>query len=352
MLTPQQRKDLRDQILNAFVDAKALEMFLDEHMNLKLDRYVASKNNFETQCFDLINRAQSDGKITDLLQSLANHHSNAGFSAFAAGLLATQTPLPVAAPPRTLARPYIVKRRPILNRRKFWDHLASFATESGNRVLVVKGGVGKSYSLWLASHHCASGKQCASIVQVSVNAGKVLDVDGTRIVSLIADRLWGHAVATDEFATPVRGSRDFGALLVQRLSQIQERTWIFLDEFNLVNIDDSALELLRKLCTAIDAGECPKVWLLLVGLDPAKLDARVGAYLPTDDVERPTQEDIKDYLVWFAQTLGRSVTAASLDQVTAELGALLPDWPGHADWATFHRKLAEKCQAIEQGVLK
>jgi len=173
-----------------------------------------------------------------------------------------------------------------------------------------------------------------------------MNVCAVRLAELFAERLEYAPFKTDGLAQDVRIARDLGAPLVHCLSEQPKRTWLLVDGINHINLDESALELLRRLCLAIDGGECPNVSLFLVGLDPAVLGSQFTRFMLIDRVGRPQRQDIEDYLKAFADSVGTPRPPVEFAKVAGELDGLLPAAPDHVHWHEFHEALATKCAEI------
>ncbi len=345
------RRQFRIHMMGAF-DANSLDLFLQDWLDRKLDHIIAAGKTFPMQCQLVITWAEEAGKLRVFLEAVvADPNLNQTIKAFSAALLATAAP--VVAVAGTTPRLFMVNQRPLLDRNTFWARLDALANgTAGHRVLIVNGGVGKTYSRWPLSHICDPARGVARLACVDANAGRVIDVDGPRLASLIASRLWGDGSLgeADTLAQAHRVSKDLGGLIVQRLAALQERTWVIIDELNLVSLDESAIEVVRRLCHAVDGNECPNVWLFLFGLDPARLGPRVGPYVALDLVCRPTLQDIEDYLRWFAGEAGKQPPPYALEKAAGELDALLLPTPDHANWYLFHEQLGRHCKSIATGV--
>jgi hypothetical protein len=338
-------------MLEAF-DHDSLNLFLQDWVGTKLEDSIDVNTNFPMQCQQVILWAERAGQLTHLLDAIKTNHPKDSFRQFVANLLSRPTILPSGT--GIAVRPYLVNRRPVLNRTTFWQHLTELSSGSNSsRVLIVNGGVGKSYSRWPISFMCDPSRTAATMVTIEVNAGNAVNVDAVRLGNLIATRLWGGFDwnDADELAQSSRVVKDLGSMIVQRLAALKERTWLIIDELNLVNLDESGIDLVRRLCQAIDAGECPYVWLFVFGLDPAKLGSRLGRFLAIDLVKRPCRQDIEDYIVWFANTIGQPRSSDSLKPTVDELDALLPSVPDHSSWDKFHDMLSQKCFSLAQGTL-
>ncbi|TXH84363.1 hypothetical protein [Thauera aminoaromatica] len=345
------RRQFRQQLENAFTST-TLDLFLQDWLDKKLESIVPSGKEFPMECHLVILWAEREGRLLAFLQAIDVHHENPTFRKFVGELMST--PMAAIPQPGVPTRPYMVNQRPVLDRSTFWQRLVALADGvGGNRVLVVNGGVGKSYSRWPVSHICDPIRKFALLACVDANAGKVVNVDGARLAGLIATRLWGSSSLSieDGLAQPHRVTKDLTSVIVQRLAALQERTCLIIDELDLVNLDDTAIELLRRLCQAVDGNECPQVWLFLFGLDPKRLGPRVAPFLSVDQVQRPSRQDIEDYLVWFAGTVGKPLLPGALEQAVDTLDAVLLAAPDHSNWDTFHQMLAQKCSGIAQGTV-
>jgi hypothetical protein len=351
-LDNQQRRLLRNEMTGAF-DRPSLDLFLQDWLNVELDLVVATGKSFEMECQLVITWAERNGQLMPFLKAVQTQHGKATFRDFASGLLTTLTTTVIATGGQS--RPFMVGTRPVLNRNGFWKHLADLANgvPTCGRVLVVNGGVGKSYSRWPVSHICDPSRHETRMVRVEANGGKILDITAMSLANAIATRMWGaNSLAdTDDLAQAARIGKDLAAMLISRLSAIQEKTWLLIDELNLVNLDATATELLCKLCNAIDARECPNVWLFLIGLDPLKLGPHVAPYVCRDQVLRPRREDIEEFVRWFARAAGKPDDPVALKPTIDDLDVSLPENPNHDHWTSFHEKLTEKCEGIRQGTL-
>ena len=350
-LDNQQRRQLRQEMIGAF-DRQALDLFLQDWLDIELERVTPAGKIFDMECQLVILWAEDTGRLTALLQAFQNHHPKQAFASFAAALL-TKLSTTVTAPGAP-NRPFFINTRPVLNRKLFWERLSNLANGGPvGRVLAVNGGVGKSYSRWPISHICDPSRNQARMVRVEANSGGVLDVTGVSLASAIASRMWGsdELPGADELAQVSRVTKDLASTLIARLAALPNRTWLVIDELDLVNLDKSAVEFLCKLCEAVDGNECPNLWLFLLGLEPTKLSAHVAPYIPLDVVHRPERADIEDFVRWFARTAGRSDDPVALKPTIDALDVLLPPDPNHDHWKQFHAQLHHTCERIRQGTL-
>lgn len=345
--TPEQLTALRKKMLLAF-DKDSLDLFLQDYLNIILAEVVNTLVGFEMVCNLFLRWARQEGKLQLFLQAVVQQHDNAAFKQFAWGLLAKPAPADNGAS----KRPFIFANRLLLDRSSLWERLDGLAAgREQSRVLVVSGGVGKTYSQWPVSSMCPEATGL-SLARVDVAAGKIVDVDALRLATLISNRLGGNtkALETDDLAQAVRQGNDLGEMLVQLLSNLPKQTWLILDQLNAVNLDSSAADVISRLCEAVDARECPNVRLFLFGLDREKLSSRIRGQLLVDLVGRPSKNDISEYLVWFANSANKQLSEQSLETAAAKLDAVLTELPAHAHWATFHEELEDQCRKIKEGM--
>lgn len=362
-LTRPQRTELRDRMVVGFLDEPTLTMFLADHLDLALNTLVDTKSPFKFLCFELVERLVSEGLIDGFLQAIAANHANKAFRDFAQSLraapavVAVPIPVPVPVPGPAAAagnvpqKPFVISKRVIIDRHDLWTSVAEQATTlEATRTLVVTGGVGKSYSLWLISRMC-DPKKVGAFASITLSQDGIINITAARLAQLITTRLCESPVITDTLAQGAREAKDLSIQVVKRLSSLPGPTWLFIDGFNQVSLDESGIDLLRTLCTALDSRECPNLWLFLIGLDPDRLGSDLEDYVMIDRVGRPKRKDIADYLVWFATTIGRPLTEEQLKKQIDELDATLPLVPQHPDWNAFHAKLTLTCQGIRAGIL-
>lgn len=357
-LTKEQRRDLRQAMLAAF-DPNALSLFLEDWLDISLANAVQAGDPFEAQCQKLIKWAESVGKIDELYRAFQQHHTNPGLNMVVIGILATKTTS--TAPEGEAARPFLINKRPVLNRQGLWERLKVFAAgnKAIDRILIVTGeaATGKTYSQWMISHVFAPHRQSYSFALVDLTQGTDAEVDGVTLAERISDRLWPQEIANgtmkrfDDLAQPARETRNIGDLLVGRLTALQKPTWILIDGLNAVRIGKTAVDLLVRLCHAIEIGECSQLWLILIGMKPDQFGPEVALYVPFDKTSRPNRQDIEEFLVWFVTDISRAEAAVALGNHIDQLDATLPAQPTHDAWIAFHQALVEKCQGIRQGML-
>jgi len=347
-----QREQLRKAMIGAF-GRDALELFLDAKLDVQLDNIVPKDKTFEFECHLFIAWADREGRLPALLVAFRDGQNNPHLKSLALELLG---PPPPPAPPGglTSAHPHLLGRRPLVNRNSLWTHLDEVVRGVRNdRVLLINGGVGKTYSQWLIVHACDAVRVGGRLAYVDANATGVAHVDARKLAELIANRLWGQGTLGDDadMAQPQRVAHDLAALMINRLAALPAPVWLIVDELDLVNLDLSALELLRRLCEAVQRGECDQLWLFLVGLDRQKLGPKVSPYVAVDLVERPRRADIESHIQALAARAGTPLSAGQLKPAVDELDALLPPAPDHAAWEAFHDLLVRKSGDIAKGVL-
>lgn len=343
MLNSLDRRKLREAMSNAFVDRAALELFVDDNLDERLGDIASPNEVLPMQCLLLIRWSEDNNRMRTLLTAF-QQHPNPVLQALALQLLAVGG---VAAAGGQEPRPHTVSDRPVIDRKNCWQGIVAMAQGAGTRVLAVSGGVGKSYTLWLVGHWCkVSGEQPA---RVEVDQGNATNVDAQRIAMLLSKRLWG---TTDlrgldqSLAQAPRVAKDIAELLVQRLAALPEPTWLVLDQLNHVCLDPSAIELISRLCEAVDRGECGTLRLLLLGLEPTKLGPHVGVFVKGDQVARPAPQDIADYLTWFAGDVGQPLTEAEAATAAQQLDTKLGADADHQNWSDFHTELRAVCGRI------
>lgn len=343
-----ERAALRKGMISSFT-VEELDIFVQDHLDVEMSTVVNTAGAFEVVCQRFIRWAEQKGNLARFLQAV----------------VAADPPLPKLVPIATElvakaqaaaaaldgnGKPFVVSNRPLLDRDPLWRRVTSLGAPGANRVLVVNGGVGKSHSVWMLSYLCDPGFDTARLVWVDARDADVPVTPGS-LARLLALRLWdaGSAAGPDPFAQDARDSRKLATLLVGRLSALPAATWLVIDELNLVNLEPEALDLLGRLSKAIDAGQCPNVWLFLIGLDPNRLGPQVAQFVPVDEVTRPAKDDIKSYMTWFAQSLD-SADPAAIEAAVDELDAALQPTPSHADWDAFNKLLRDRCTDIAKGV--
>lgn len=332
-----------------FGDEETLTLFLDD-LDIKFNHIAPPGKTFPLQCLAVIHGLEAEGRLLAFLESVVRRHPHPGFKLFASELLNLHSipTNPVRAAPGP-AKPHVVSKRVVLNRHDLWNRVVLQARTAGDRIVAVTGGVGKTYSRWLISHMCDPLRKAATLATVELDSD--CNIDAARLARLISTRLFAQAITTDGLAQRAREAKNIGAEIVHRFSELKERTWLFIDGITPVNLDKSAVDLLRTICVALDTGQCPNLWLFLVGLDPNQLGPDIAPYLHIDRVTRPRREDIENYLLWFADAIGRPHPAHRLKATVDEIDALLPSEPDHSSWHVFHLNLTNKCKGIEEGTL-
>ncbi|MUG92504.1 CHAT domain-containing protein [Scytonema sp. UIC 10036] len=89
-LTGQQRKRLRDALISAFPDRSSLEQLLDFELNKKLNQ-ITQDTNLQTVVFQLIQRAEAEGWVVDLIRAARKENpGNSELQAIARELLSPE----------------------------------------------------------------------------------------------------------------------------------------------------------------------------------------------------------------------------------------------------------------------
>jgi len=333
-----ERANLRDAMLKSF-SFDGLDLFLQDHLDVELARSVGTAGGNDIVFQRFIIWAEQKGKLTRFLELVAADPELPHLLQIAKELIAKAQA--AAAPGGGSAKPFTVSGRPVIDRDTLWQRVKTLSGPGANRVMVVNGGVGKSYSVWMLSYLCFG---TARLVKVDANDADIPITPGS-LASLLAIRLWdtSNGAEPDPFALDSRDSKGLAIRLISRLSVLQTATWLVVDQLDLVNLEQESLELLARLSKAIDAGECPNVWLFLIGLDPNRLGPQVAQFVPVDLVTRPSRADIDSYVTWFARSVNSDEPPARLAAAIDELDTTLQPTPSYADWEAFHNLLRDKC---------
>lgn len=344
-----ERADLRREMLGSFT-REELDIFLQDRLDVELRIIVDVEGSDELVFQNFIRWAGRRGELTKFLQAVSAAPNLPRLQAIAATLLAKAQS--ASAPGGNgNAKPFTVSGRLVIDRDPLWQRVTALGGPGSNRVLVVNGGVGKSHSVWLLSYLCDPSFGAARLVWVDTSDADVPITPGS-LAKLLAVRLWDgtSGAGPDPFAQDARDSKGLASWLINRLSGLSKPTWLVLDELDLVNLEPESLELLARLSKAVDAGQCPNVWLFLVGLDPNRLGAQVAHFVPVDLVTRPARTDIESYITWFARSVNSGEPPARLAAAVDELDAVLQPTPSYADWEAFHDRLRDKCGRLAKGI--
>jgi hypothetical protein len=210
----------------------------------------------------------------------------------------------------------------VIDREQFRAGLRSLAAED-YRVLVVSGppGSGKTHSWRLIDHlrqaGMLDGHKC---VRVSTHIWGNAEVTGEMIAQAAADRLGLDIRLTGSGELADARARKILDMLVGRYPADGVIRWIVLDGLDRPRVLDSARDVGRQLITMVDDGELPNTRLVITGFD-GSLTA-VSASVLTDQIPAIDRERMRSFLADVAARLGRTVGAAELDALAAEvLGA-------------------------------
>lgn len=343
-----ERANLRMGMLASFTLGD-LDIFVQDHLDVELVNIVDTAGTFELVCQRFIRWAERKGGLTRFLQAVVADPKLPKLLQISTELVAKAQA--AAASGGGNDKPFIVSGRPVIDRDPLWQRVTTLGGPGSNRVLVVNGGVGKSHSVWLLSYLCDPSFGTARLVLVDARDADVPITPGS-LASLLAMRLWDttNGAGSDPFALDARDSKGLANRLINRLSGLLTATWLVIDELDLVNFEPESLDLLSRLSKAIDTGQCPNVWLFLIGLDPNRLGAQVGQFVPVDLVTRPARADIESYVTWFARSVGSGESPANLGAAVDELDEVLQPTPSREDWDAFHDVLRDKCGRLAKGI--
>jgi hypothetical protein len=346
-LNSTERTSLRVAMLASFALGE-LDIFVQDHLDVELVNVVDVSGPFDLVCQRFIRWAERKGELTRFLRAVVAEPKRPRLREIAPDLIAKAQA--AATPGGGSAKPFVVSGRPVVDRDPLWKRVTTLGSPGTNRVLVVNGGVGKSHSVWVLSYLCDPSFGAARLVWVDAQDADVPITPGS-LVRLLASRLWDTAGAagSDPFAQDARDAKGLATWLINRLAGLPAATWLVIDELDLVNLEPEALELLTRLSKAIDAGQCPNVWLFLIGLDPNRLGAQIAQFVPVDLVTRPARGDIESYLTWFARSVGSSEPPTTLAGAVDSLDAVLQPTPSYADWEAFHNLLRDTCGRLAKG---
>jgi hypothetical protein len=352
MTKEQRRKSLRTALYGN-VQYDTLELLLSDEFGVtRLLNVVRATVSYEAQCHDLVLWVEGAGQLETFCRALQRYEKTkdnlvlqAVVTAVLESLRATAAAPPGSAPGRQL----LLNRRPFLNRQTLWTKLGSFAAGSGaDRLLLVRGeeASGKSYSEYLISYFAAPSN--AAFVSVDAPAVAQGELEAPPLAARIAARFGGEATGgpIDDLSQAARQGKWHEETLIPRLANLRQPTWLMIDGLNKVPLGRSALDLLIRLCRAVELNECPELWLILVGLNGPELGSRYDGFIPDDEACAPKVEDVKEFIRVVATSAGKQVGPEALDEYATELCTTLGAKPSHASWTAFHRRLADKCRKI------
>jgi hypothetical protein len=342
-----EREKLRTGMLDVFTSSD-LEIFVSDELNRDLKTIIPTTDTFEVMCQQFILWAERQNELTRFLQAAVADGRFVRLHPLARELIAKAGA--AAAAGGAAPKPFIVSGRPVVDRDPLWQRVTALGGRGASRVLVVNGGVGKSHSVWMLSYLCDPSFGTARLVWIDARDADLPITPGS-FAKLLASRLWDAATPAggDPFAQDARDSKALGTLMINGLSRLATDTWLVVDELDLVNLEPESLDLLARLSKAIDAGQCPNVWLFLIGLEPKRLGAQVGQFVPVDLVTRPKKTDIESYMTWFAGSVESNEDPNRIAASVDELDAILQPAPSYADWDAFTEKLQEKCTKLASG---
>ena len=342
-------KGMREGLQMAMKDAFTQDT-LDEFLQNKLDEILAevvpTGHNFRYICLLLIRRFEKDGRIVELCQNFINFHGNQELVDISNEILNYSVPVNASGE----AKPHIVKRRPVLNRSNLWDCLKGLSEDQpDSQLLFITGdaATGKSYSRWLISHYCSPDPP----VFIDVADDNELEIDSLYLARRITTRLRPklQLAVFDDQAQPSRTTKHISDQLVMGLSELQTQTWLVIDGLNSIRVDNTAIELLQRICDAVQLGEILNLRLILIGLNLQNLDYETATYTPCDQVTRPNLKDIENFLIWFTERVEQVPVMEAIAAFARQLDDLLPATLTHQAWKPFHKELYEKCRGIEEG---
>jgi len=250
----------------------------------------------------------------------------------------------------------LVSTRILLNRDGLCDLLRSFADRHGpDRVILVQGDEksGKSYSKFYVSAAAAEAE--AKLVQLDLDDPNAPGrTDAQRFTQRLLTRFGAPAPRSqfDDFAQDANRAVFHTETMLGYLSNLREPTWLVIDNVHGLQVDQSARDLVWRLCEAVDTGECSNLWLVLVGV--AETDAVMSQQIfVSDRALPPRQQDVRAFIDWFlaqtGKTLADPVVAAHVEEVMTHVANVTDATDGPTKtlaWQALHGAIHQKCAAL------
>lgn len=227
-----------------------------------------------------------------------------------------------------------------LNRADLRGRIGAFFNGNGlERLLVVDGehSSGKTYSKLLIGEHTQNVK----LVQTELPGVTSGQFEAHDIALTIADRLWKDTrfIKFDDFGQLARDAHWLGTRLVQGLCELAEPTLLIIDRFELAPLSSEAKELVQRLISSIETGECRNLWLVLIGLCiEEQLEQYDGVIIP-DIACPPGVSDIATFLIASAAEVGKRLDMPDVESEAARLASILMTKRTVEVWQQFGREL-------------
>jgi hypothetical protein len=345
---------LRDTIVRAFVDP---EIFRD-WVRAWLAIYVPEENvfnlvragvTFNVQVYDVLEWAEANGRMQELLQALADKPPS-GSTSFArqvyvlSGGTVILPVSPLGGAPIPPCDDWFVTKRPFVNRKQLREALKSLDTADAgpDSVLVVDGPskTGKSYGLRFAVK-CAPQTRffpvdVADWGDVPMNAedlAKAIFPDTT-------DGFPPFDVTKEDDAVP-----RLHQWLTARLRGTQR--WIIIDHCRRPNLTRAAESLLFKLAGTLAKQYLPGVRLIVADIDRTKLPESLPSLSRYDLTSLPNREAVEDWCRGVAKHLDKSPTD---EQIRGYVDQVFEGFNGSIDPPTFALVLESRLARVLDGI--
>jgi hypothetical protein len=281
---------------------------------------VLTGNTLDLQTLALLNWAESEGRLNDLLQKLVDDpphgHSGLEYTIFAltqGEIMKTKTS------DRPQVQPYqdwFAADIPFVDRSDLRKHLEELAgSPPGPRsVLVIEGQdlSGKTHSTRLA-------KQCQPadrLVSIDINDYQ------TRFNAL--DLARGIMQYRDEEGLPpfdpTKENDAVPRLLSWLIGKLKTRKmWLIIDHCNRQSMTDAARELLLMLTQRVEQGELPNVRLILVDVERNKLPGRLKFATRHDIATPPSVDHIRKWCKSLSDAARRNNSVDQLNRWADEI---------------------------------
>ncbi|WP_448956066.1 hypothetical protein [Labrys neptuniae] len=239
--------------------------------------------------------------------------------------------------------------RLFLNRDSLRKRMDSFTNGTSlERLLIVHGerSSGKTYSKLLIGEYVNDIKR----IQADLPGIATGEFEAHHIALTIANRVWmdTNFIRFDDFNQPARDAKWLGDRLVQGLGELKAPTLIVVDQFELAPLSNGAKELIMRLISSIEFGECPNLWLVFIGLDISQFEQYDGVILP-DKACPPDAKDIAKFLRISAAAMGIALDETVATDEATRLADMLKTGRTDKVWREFSGELKLAVTKIRGG---
>jgi hypothetical protein len=306
---------LRDALVKEFADPANLTAWVQARVPDQNVHTILTKVPFDQRAYELLSWGQSQGRLDEILQKLADNPPNGSRTLPNLIYLASKgTIQPAAArrngiPPVAPSRDWFVTRRPFANRstlRQLLDALDQ-AAPGPDSVLVIEGNrfSGKShgirFAIQCAPQHRFTPIDVADYGDVVMNAE-----DLARAIDNGRSAVVPHFDLTKENEAVPR----LFQWLKGTLNGSQQ--WIIIDHCSRANLSAPAATLLMKLAGAIERGDLPGVRLVVADLDREKLPGTLPWNANYDRAELPDRHAVESWCQTLGAHIGKTLTPVQI----------------------------------------